>query len=434
MTTADEIQTHATGSRLDATLRERILRAMELGAAFTTLLTDRHMTVQWVSDSVVDSLGYLPEELVGMNGVTLLHREDVESTMDLFTAQVANPVGYHAEGDPARRALNTLRFRHKKGHYVAIEMAVTNLSDDDVVGGFFLYARHADERYYLEEAYRRLAAGAPADAVVQSTTAMLRSQFLDAEISITMDFGDNAPLSDEDRKDPWCFVVRDLHGKAIGGIRVRTANGPARPSEWVRTVVGRAEGILRLLSQHEKLLAQLRHAAVTDELTGAMNRRGLLDVFESMRRRPTPTPTALLYLDIDDFKRVNETYGHITADEVLKAIVHRLTNAVRDGDSVVRLGGDEFAILCRRVLPEEGAETVARRIIEQFRAPITVDGVQVTVSASIGVAVTHHGRYELLLAGADEALRQAKAEGKARSVVTSVDAGLQAARWITARA
>ena len=119
---------------------------------------------------------------------------------------------------------------------------------------------------------------------------------------------------------------------------------------------------------------------------------------------------------------------------MLKAIVQRLTNAVRDGDAVVRLGGDEFAILCRRVLPEEGAEAVARRITEQFREPMSVDGVRVPVSASIGVAVTHHGRYELLLAGADEALRQAKAEGKARSIVTSVDAGLQAARWIRTRA
>ncbi len=394
---------------------------MELGAAFTTIFTDTNLFIEWVSDSVVDALGFAPHELVGVNGMDLIHPDDLADNMSLIADQLATPVSYGDGADPARRSLNTLRMRHSDGSYTAVEIAVTNLSNDPEVAGFFIYARPADDRRHMEEAYRRLASGANSDAVVESTVSLLKSQFIGAAVSITMSAGAADGLTEELANDPWAFVVRDPWDVPLGCIRVQLPGNESAPSAWVRHVIARSEDILRLLSQRENLLRQLRRAAITDALTGALNRRGLREVFDEMAARSTPSPTALLYIDLDDFKRINDTFGHLRADEVLRAVVGRLNGSIRDGDVVARLGGDEFAVVCRRVFPDDGVDVVAQRILRRFREPVIVEDSIIQVSMSVGVAVTRVGHYDRLLGSADRALLLAKAAGKAQSITVSVD-------------
>jgi diguanylate cyclase (GGDEF)-like protein/PAS domain S-box-containing protein len=410
------------GVSLEGTrLGRRVGRGMQLGAAFTTLFTDTNLFIEWVSESVGDALGFEPHELVGVNGMDLIHPEDLADNMNLIADQLAAPVSYGDGADPARRSLNTLRMRHKDGSYTAVEIAVTNLSTDPEVAGFFIYARPADDRRHMEEAYRRLASGATVDDVIDSTVSLLKSQFVGASVSITMNVNADDGVNEELAKDPWSFIVRDPWDAPLGLIRVRPPGDQPTPSEWVRHVIARSEDILRLLSQRENLLRQLRRAAITDALTGALNRRGLLEVFDEMAARTTPSPTALLYVDLDDFKRINDTFGHLRADEVLRAVVGRLNGSIRDGDVVARLGGDEFAVVCRRVFPHDGVDIVVQRILERFREPVIVEDSIIPVSMSIGVAVTRQGNYDRLLGSADRALLQAKAAGKACSISVSAD-------------
>jgi len=164
---------------------------------------------------------------------------------------------------------------------------------------------------------------------------------------------------------------------------------------------------------------ELSHQAFHDTLTGLANRALFRDRIEHALQRTARTgdETAVLYIDLDGFKTINDSLGHDTGDAVLSAIGARLVNAVRDEDTVARLGGDEFGVL---IEPGEDlaarAATVAERILASLTDPVEVAGTQLTVGASIGVAIGH-GDSEAMLRNADVAMYQAKATGKRRWVI-----------------
>jgi diguanylate cyclase (GGDEF)-like protein len=117
--------------------------------------------------------------------------------------------------------------------------------------------------------------------------------------------------------------------------------------------------------------------------------------------------------DIDDFKNVNDTLGHITGDKVLKSISGRLNKMMRGGDTLARAGGDEFVILLSEISTEEEAETVARRIEIAFTKPFTIDSKEINTSFSIGIAIYPDNGKKIwaLLNKADSAMYQVKSEG-----------------------
>ena len=167
--------------------------------------------------------------------------------------------------------------------------------------------------------------------------------------------------------------------------------------------------------------AELRHHELHDQLTGLPNRALILDRAEHAlaRARRDGTPVALLYLDLDGFKDVNDTNGHGVGDCVLEAVAERFAETLRDADTVGRLGGDEFVVL----LEGEAADhplRVADRLLEVCRQPVVVPslpGVELTVGASIGIAVGVRADAGDLLRDADIALYRAKETGKGRAVV-----------------
>jgi diguanylate cyclase (GGDEF)-like protein len=174
-----------------------------------------------------------------------------------------------------------------------------------------------------------------------------------------------------------------------------------------------------LMIVHEQT-DELRHRALHDSLTDLPNRSLILDRLDQMllRGRRSGIPVAALFIDLDNFKDINDTLGHAAGDEILVAVANRLTGAMRLGDTVGRLGGDEFVVLAEGASLDGGAQVVADRILDALTAPFQIQGseVPITVTASIGFAEGDRTTPGRLLQDADIALYQAKAHGKAYAI------------------
>jgi diguanylate cyclase (GGDEF)-like protein len=177
----------------------------------------------------------------------------------------------------------------------------------------------------------------------------------------------------------------------------------------------------RALAMVSERTDQLQHRALHDSLTGLPNRALILDRIQQTlaRARRDHSAVALLFLDLDNFKDINDTLGHNIGDELLIAVGVRLSSALREGDTVGRLGGDEFVILAEGASLSPGAEAVAQRVLDVLSPPFSLSGIEVplSVSASIGIAEGTRAAPEELLRDADIAMYQAKSTGRQRAVV-----------------
>jgi len=168
---------------------------------------------------------------------------------------------------------------------------------------------------------------------------------------------------------------------------------------------------------------ELAFMATHDALTGLPNRTLILDRTEQMlvRSRRNHTPVAALFIDLDNFKQVNDTLGHDAGDELLRAVAARLDGVVRATDALGRLGGDEFVVIAEELSLAAGPELVAERLLEALKQPFTLGGPgdanTLTVTASVGIAAGERTSAEELLRDADIAMYRAKWDGKNRYVV-----------------
>jgi len=172
------------------------------------------------------------------------------------------------------------------------------------------------------------------------------------------------------------------------------------------------------LQQRQALEAELAQRAFHDPLTGLANRTLFADrLGRALAQRDEPV--AVLFLDLDDFKTINDSHGHLAGDELLIAVARTLTAGVRPEDTVARLGGDEFAVLIEREANEGIARQLADRLLAGLRRPVRVAGRDRTVGASIGISLGRSGAAtaEQLMSEADIAMYVAKGEGKGGSSV-----------------
>jgi len=165
--------------------------------------------------------------------------------------------------------------------------------------------------------------------------------------------------------------------------------------------------------QTEEELARLAHY---DPITGLANRSLLLDRLDRMllHVRRTKESFAVLFIDLDGFKRINDNAGHRVGDQVLKEAAQRMERSLRESDTVSRLGGDEFVVLVDRVGVPEDAGRVARKLLGTLREPVEVAGRKHRLSGSIGIAIYpfHGTTADDLLTYADDAMYRAKRRGK----------------------
>lgn len=226
-------------------------------------------------------------------------------------------------------------------------------------------------------------------------------------------------------------ALRDLmterDGVVTGEGRVRHRDGQWRHLEFTGTDQHTNPAInglvlnLRDVTERKLLEQQLRYQATHDPLTQLANRSRLADRLQHalVRSERTGTRIAVLFMDLDNFKGVNDSLGHSAGDRLLTQVAERVQGCLRSVDTVARLGGDEFAILLEDVTAESEATEITARIFDALRPPFALDGKELSVRASIGIAVSDPQRHardgDALLRDADTAMYVAKAHGKGRA-------------------
>lgn len=209
--------------------------------------------------------------------------------------------------------------------------------------------------------------------------------------------------------------------------RLRHRNGSYRWFETSITPIRNAESELQQLQSSSRDITAQRETeqslikkAFHDELTGLPNKALLIDrmtqAFAASER--TQQPIGVLFIDLDGFKTINDTLGHQTGDTALTKVAERLTAIVRPGDTLARIGGDEFVMLCAGTDGARGATAVARRIIDALARPFVLDGREVNLGASIGIATAIGDNDPTrVLDNADTAMYEAKHEGRGRFAI-----------------
>ncbi len=202
-----------------------------------------------------------------------------------------------------------------------------------------------------------------------------------------------------------------------------------RGSEDIARLVIGFNGMLAELRQREHAKrdaeTRLQHQALIDELTGLPNRRLLSDrLSQSLARaRRESSKLALLYIDLDGFKLVNDSFGHAAGDILLTEVSRRFKSRLRESDTLARLGGDEFTVILNRIRSKEDAEEAARSLLDSLGEPFLIEGREATIGASVGISVfPEHGlANDDLLQQADSAMYVAKRGGSDRIVFFSQD-------------
>jgi two-component system, cell cycle response regulator len=232
----------------------------------------------------------------------------------------------------------------------------------------------------------------------------------------------------ERKQTPYQYILlataKDAKQDLVRGLEAGADDYLTKPFDRseLRARLRACNRILTLQDDQIQAHEQLRFQATHDALTGLWNRGEILEMLrrELERGARSKTTTGILMLDIDHFKAINDTYGHLTGDAVLREVTQRITKAVRSYDSVGRYGGEEFVIVlpgCSREQVDQGAERVRAAVDD---GPVRVGESQIAVTVSIGAAVTAHGAIseKEILAAADVALYRAKEIGRNRTVVS----------------
>jgi diguanylate cyclase (GGDEF)-like protein/PAS domain S-box-containing protein len=224
-------------------------------------------------------------------------------------------------------------------------------------------------------------------------------------------------------------IVRSFEGLSID-VSLTFSPVPASDGRVAGTSV-----IARDISARKQLEEQLSHQALHDSLTGLPNRALFRDrLGHALARgawpgtRPGSPHSGILFIDLDDFKVINDTLGHRIGDELLIEVGRRIQSAIRPGDTAARLGGDEFTVLLEDLGDSAEAGLVADRILAQLAVPFSLEGHEVVVGASIGIAIGDPSGAEAdeLLRSADTALYEAKATGKGRHATFRASMGQKA--------
>jgi len=384
-------------------------------------------------------LGYTPEEFASVPFSEFTHPDDVARNLELFDKMAAGEIDHF---DMVKR------FIRKDGRTLWAELTVSLVRDS---AGSPEYAigmtqditerkRLESELRAAEERYRLLVERVPAVVYVAEPGALGRWPYVSPQIEHMLGF--TAPewmadptlwsrrLHPDDRR----AALADKKDMMRLGAEGRAASDTYRllhrdgRTVWVRddAMVLRDSddramfhGVLVDVTQEKQLEERLGHQAFHDPLTGLPNRKLFQDrVMRALARSQRHDDgVAVMFIDLDNFKTVNDTFGHASGDEVIIEAGQRLQRCARTSDTAARLGGDEFALLVEGI-DGAGVTALADRILDALHAdPVELNGREVTLGASIGIAIAGpQDGAEVVLRNADLAMYQAKHRGRGRSV------------------
>ena len=387
------------------------------------LVTDADLSIEYASSAASQLLGYEPEELLARRGLQLVHVAD----QPVVTAAVDR-----ALGDPGRDQRFLARVHDKGRRWRWAEGTVTNLLDDPDVRGLVVALRDVTDRVRSREALRL-------------SRALHQARVESAEEGIVVAGGDGAArYANAAAARLLGIPAEQLYGADLDGLLAqRPADGsvpaPRPDGEASPREVGYAhpDGTHRIfevtrdalgdgdpegagwlvtvadVTERRRSERALRHRALYDQLTGLPNRyllRDRLEMAAARQQRAGGHGTAVLFVDLDRFKAVNDTRGHAAGDQLLRQVATRLAAVVRGSDTVCRLGGDEFVVVCEDI-DGSGAGAVVERVQAELRRPYDVAGGPVEVGVSIGVALSPPYPLEELVHLADLAMYRAKRSG-----------------------
>jgi diguanylate cyclase (GGDEF)-like protein/PAS domain S-box-containing protein len=407
---------------------ERWFRSVIQNSSDVVMILEAEGTVRYVSPAVERVLGYQPEDLVGTLAFDHVHPEDIEHTSKSLTETlekpgVQSPVEY--------------RVRAADGSWRHMEAIRCNWLGDPHILGVVANVRDVTERKEAEEALRR--SEERFRSLVQNSSEGIT--IIEADGTIVYDSPavekvlgykpdervgtnafDRANLNDPEEGShilgdllanpgaqktlelPWPHKDGSL--LCLEAILTNLLDDPA-----VRGIVLNWRDITERKAMEERL----KHSALHDSLTDLPNRQLFLDrlgqaLVRTDRRRDSKA--AVLFIDLDGFKVINDSLGHDRGDRMLIEVAKRLRGCLRPEDTLARFGGDEFIVVLEEVEGADGALRVAQRIAEEFREPFVLDGRELVVRLSIGVALGDSPTKspEGLLRDADTAMYRAKDE------------------------
>jgi diguanylate cyclase (GGDEF)-like protein/PAS domain S-box-containing protein len=378
-----------------------------------------------VDGAVSRMLGWTAEELVGQRTTEFIHPEDHERAIATWMDLLGRP-------GATRRA--RLRHRHKDGRWVWFEVTNHNLLNDPERGYVLTeMVDISDEMAALEalraseQLLRRLTEALP-EGVLQldpQRRVVYCNQQLAAivgrDVKVTVD-GLMALVVPADREALEAAVADALDDGRDSDLEVgyrHAGGGTRRCSASLRALTaedGAVTGAILCLAdvtEDARLRDELRHRATYDPLTRCLNRASILGVLEEVLSGPRHDGfgAAVVFVDLDKFKQVNDRLGHAAGDRLLAHVADQLLRAVRDGDLVGRLGGDEFLVVCRQVRTPDEALAIGERIAAAVRgSQLTVGSEPITPGLSVGIAWTALATCsaDVLVARADAAMYQSK--------------------------
>lgn len=416
----------------------------------------------FVSAAFKHIFGYAPAEVIGRRSIELVHPDDRERTL-----QIAKEI---MGGQPKPHFEN--RYLHKEGHVVhvmwsarwsaannvriAVARDVTELKRaesmrtalhaisesahlaEDLLAlfqqihriidqllpahNFFvaLYDRDKDELsfpYFVDEYDEAppnlsLDSGTLTGEVIRSGRALLVTPDTQHELPVRV-----RPIQGRDSLD-WLGVPLGGQTGVIGALVVQSYSGAVRYSDQDKSLLQFVSTQVAAAIERKQVETRLHYLARHDQLTGLPNRELFHDRLRTAltRARRDHQRLAVLYLDLDQFKPVNDNHGHDVGDLLLREVATRLAKCVRESDTIGRIGGDEFVVLLNGISLPEHATATARKIAAAISRPFAVAGLRLDISVSVGVAIyPEHGQDDkALLRHADDAMYGAKRQsGKA---------------------
>jgi len=441
---------HALAQRYsrDAREREARLRSVLDGARDAIFTLDVQGTILGANHAVQEILGYPEADLLTRNTNLLLPPERTEEYQALWTEFVRSA----RQSQDGHGPVHELELRHRDGRLLCTRSSLSLVRTD---AGEFVVWTVGDLTREREMERQAREAAALNQAIMD--VAPIGVMTIDANSSIaTANRASHAMLGYEPGElvgqranilnDPEELEIRVAeHGVEPGEetSKPELFRSPLAPSgqlmetEWtyvrkdasrfpagvialpLRDAAGRSLGGLRMvtdITERKRAAARIEHMALHDGLTGLPNRLLLQDrAGQALARAKRHSGTfALVLMDLDRFKQINDTLGHAIGDEVLKIVAQRLTHAVRTSDTVVRMGGDEFALLLPDILHPDQAVEVGQKILAAMVGDLSIESHRLHVTASIGVALypAHGTDLATLLRNADSAMYDAKARGR----------------------
>ncbi len=409
--------------------QDALIRALAANAADIALVVERSGRVRYVSPSAAQVLTVAEGDVVDLEGLSTVHPDD-RAAVWRHTAEVFAEFG--------ASVTMTYRSLDRSGEWRWVEQVVTNHEDDPVIAGLVLNLRDVDERVRAEQALRasevryRLIAETAQEGIwitdqdgatlyANRRLAELLGRTLEdvyrfpSHLLGTSGSSPNSEIHDRTRRRHEIgseqFEVSYAHPD--GAPRILHVSASPFSGED-----GEPIGSLAMITDVTEARTaedELRRQALYDSLTGLPNRTLLLERLQRVlvRHGRDKKPVAVLLADLDQFKLINDSLGHAVGDALLVTLAGRLSALVRPKDTVARMGGDEFLVLCPD-LDEAAAQHVAARLLAALAEPVQVGVSTITVSASIGVAISPPSDAETLVGQADAAMYEAKARGRAR--------------------